>query len=124
MPINIYEENRILHASPIELVRILYSAAIDAVANAREYLRIGDIAARSREISKAQEIVLELSAAVDTSQSLDIGGRLLALYDYIQARLLEANIEQKDAPLADVGKLMSTLQEAWLEVDELEPALR
>jgi flagellar protein FliS len=121
---NIYEENRILHASPIELVRILYSAAIDAVANARACLRLGDIAARSREISKTQEIVLELSAAVDMSRSVEIGGRLLALYDYMQARLVEANSKQKDSPLAEVGNLLCTLQEAWSQVGELEPALR
>jgi flagellar protein FliS len=124
MPINTYEQNRILHASPVELVRILYSAAIQAVGNARECLRSGDIAARSREITKAQEIVLELSAAVDTSQSREIGDRLLALYAYMQLRLREANSKQKDAPLAEVGNLLRTLQEAWLEVGDLELALR
>ena len=87
-------------------------------------MRSGDIAARSREITKAQEIVLELSAAVDTSQSREIGGRLLALYDYMQRRLMEANSKQKDAPLAEVDNLLRTLQEAWREVGELELALR
>jgi flagellar protein FliS len=123
MPINIYEENRILNASPVELVRILYSAAIQEVGNARESLRSGDIAARSREISKAQAIVMELATAVDTSQSLEIGERLLALYDYMQARMVEAHSRQQDQPLAEVSHLLSTLQEAWSQTGELEPAL-
>jgi flagellar protein FliS len=116
---NIYEENRILNASPVELVRILYSAAIQAVANARECLRSGDIAARSREISKAQAIVMELSTAVDTSHSLEIGERLLALYDYMQTRLTEAHFRQQDRPLAEVIDLLTTLQEAWRETETM-----
>src|SRR5260370_23493596 len=112
MPMNIYEENRILNASPVGLVRILYSAAIRAVGNARESLRSGDIAARSREISQAQAIVGELASTVDTSHSRELGERLLALYDYMQARMVEANVRQTDGPLADLGNLLVTLEEA------------
>ena len=39
MSINTYEQNRILSASPLELVRILYTGAGCAVRNARENLR-------------------------------------------------------------------------------------
>jgi|SRR5215472_1533918 len=126
MPMNIYEENRILNASPIELVRILYRAAIRAVENARENLRSGQIAARSKEISKAQEILIELAASLDRSQGQEFSERLLALYDYMQLRLVEANSQQKDGPLVEVGRLLGTLEEAWTQcpADELEPALR
>jgi flagellar secretion chaperone FliS len=119
MPMNIYEQNRILNASPVELVRILYSAAIQEVGNARASLRSGDIAARSREISKAQAIVMELATAVDIRQSREIGERLLALYDYMQVRMAEAHRRQEDRPLAEVNDLLRTLQEAWLETEAL-----
>src|SRR5881396_1327482 len=98
MSINAYEQNRILSASPVELVRILYTAAVRAVHNARENLLAGDIGGRSREISKAQLILIELATSVDPSKGKDVGERLLALYDYMQGRLVEANAEQKDAP--------------------------
>jgi flagellar secretion chaperone FliS len=126
MPINTYEENRILSASPVELVRILYAAALRAVRNARENLRAGDIASRSREISRAQEILLELATSVDCSKHRELGERLLALYDYMQARLVEANVAQKDEPLAEVCNLLGTLQEGWSKCPEgePEPALR
>src|SRR2546421_925932 len=106
MSINIYEENRILSASPIELVEILYTAANRAVQDARHYLSAGDIASRSREISKAQEILLELASSVDSSKAPEFGERLLALYDYMQSRLVEANAQQKDWPLAEVTGLL------------------
>jgi len=122
MPINTYEENRILSASPLELVQILYTAAKRAVQNARQHLRAGDIAARSREITKAQEILLELATSVDPSKAPDVSERLLALYDYMQAQLVEANTQQKDGPLGIVDGLLHTLQEAWSQVEEPELA--
>ena len=123
MSINAYEEHRILSASPVELVRILYTAAVRAVQNARENLRTGDIGARSREISKAQVILLELATSVDPGKAKDVGERLLALYDYMQGRLAEANAEQKEEPLAEVSSLLGTLQEAWSQC-ESAPAMR
>ena len=122
MPINKYEENRILSASPLELVRILYTAATRAVQNARQHLRAGDISARSREITKAQEILLELATSVDPSKAPQVSERLLALYDYMQAQLVEANTQQKDGPLAVVDSLLDTLQGAWSQVEEPEMA--
>lgn len=122
MPINTYEENRILGASPLGLVRILYSAATRAVQNAQQHLHAGDIAARSKEITKAQEILLELATSVDPSIAPELGERLLALYDYMQARLIEANLQQKDGPLAEVANLLDALQEAWSQVEEPELA--
>jgi flagellar protein FliS len=123
MPMNIYEQNRILNASPTELVRILYRAAIRAVENARENLRSGDVRARSKEISQAQAIVAELAGSVDLSQSHELGERLLALYDYMQTRLIEANGRQKEAPLAEVSDLLETVLEGWSECPAEELAL-
>ena len=113
MSVNTYQENRILSASPIELVGILYSAANQAVQNARHYLSAGDIASRSREISKAQQILFELASAVDSSKAPELGERLLALYDYMQSRLIEANARQQDWPLSEVVGLLETLQDGW-----------
>ena len=126
MPINTYEENRILNASPVELVRILYAAALRSVREARDYLGAGDIASRSREINRAQMILLELAASIDRSQGKEIGDRLLSLYDYMLARLAVANAKQLDAPLAEVSELLSTLHEGWSKCSaavETEPVL-
>ena len=111
-----------MSASPLGLVRILYAAAIRAVRRARQHLRTGNIAGRSREISKAQEILLELAASVDPSQAPELGERLLGLYGYMQGRLIEANQKQEDGPLAEVAGLLDTLQGAWSQVEEPEMA--
>jgi len=110
-----YLEGRILSADPLELVRLLYQGASDAVRQARRSLADGDIAGRAEAISRAYEILAELAGAVDR-QSGELGERLLLLYDYMQRLLLDANLRQEDGPLAQVLGLLSTLSEGWQAV--------
>ncbi len=65
-----YLEQRVLSADPLELVRLLYQAAIAAVRDARRALSAGEIAARSRSISKACGIVLELNGRSTTPKAV------------------------------------------------------
>jgi flagellar protein FliS len=108
-----YLESRILSADPVELVNLLYQACIQAVRDARYHLERGEIGARSQAISKACEILMELNTVLDRNRGGEIAGRLAQLYDYILGRLLEANMQQSDPPLAEVLALLATLGEAW-----------
>jgi flagellar protein FliS len=116
-----YLEGRILSADPLELVRILYHGCSDAVRDARRRLEEGDIAGRSRAITKAYEILAELLGSIDRERGGEIAGRLAQLYDYMQARLIEANCRQEDAPLAEVVSLLATLGEAWDGIAQPSP---
>ena len=108
-----YLESRILSADPIELVRLLYQGCTSAVREARRHLAAGEIAARSRSITRAWEILTELTRSLDLVRGGEISLRLRDLYDYMQRQLLEANLEQTDPPLAEVLGLLATLSEAW-----------
>lgn len=108
-----YLESNVLSANPVELVRILYEAARDSVENARRYLRAGDIASRSREITKACAILTELELSLNHEAGGSLSRTLVELYDYMQRRLLQANAEQSEPPLAEVSRLLSELREAW-----------
>jgi flagellar protein FliS len=119
-----YIESRILTASPIELVAMMYDAAIAAVRDARRKLAEKDIAGRSRAITKACEILIELTQGLDHARGGDISQRLAQLYDYIQHRLIEANIQQSDAPLAEALGLLSTLAEGWHTLRDREVQTR
>ena len=116
-----YLESRILSADPIELVNLLYQACTGAVRDARHYLANGEIAARSRSITKASEILIELTTSLDHERGGELSERLALLYDYMLRRLTEANFQQTDAPLDEVLGLLSTLSEAW---DGLKPTER
>ena len=108
-----YLESRVLNASPIELVQMLYDHAIDSVREARRALAAGNIAARAAAISKAIGAVSELDAALDHSVDGTISRNLAGLYRYFRQRLTEANIRQQDSPLAEVELLLTELGSAW-----------
>ncbi len=110
-----YAESRILSADPLELIQILYETALEAVNAARGHLREGDIAARSKQITRACAILVELSISVRQDVDSAMSQNLIELYDYMQRRLLEANMQQVDPPLAEAGKLLGTLLDAWIQ---------
>ncbi|HXN48418.1 MAG TPA: flagellar export chaperone FliS, partial [Bryobacteraceae bacterium] len=115
-----YFENGVLSADPVELVRMLYRGGIDAVEKARQHLREGDIAARSAQITRAGAIIAHLTFSVNRDADPTMGANLVELYDYMQRRLLRANLDQADAPLGEVSRLLSTLLDAWAACGPVE----
>jgi flagellar protein FliS len=108
-----YLENEVLSADPLKLVVLLYRGALDAIHSARQHLAKREIRERSKAITKAQLIVLELAHSLDLEKGGNLATELARLYQYIGQRLVDANIHQQDAPLAEAGELLSTLLEAW-----------
>jgi flagellar protein FliS len=116
MPTNAYQnyfENELQETSPLRLVEILYCSALDAIASARRHLRAGDISARSRCITKAMAIITELSISLNREAGGEISRNLAGLYAYSEKLLIQANFEQREQPLEEVERLLSTLLEAW-----------
>jgi flagellar protein FliS len=107
------QEHEILSAGPVELVEILYKAAIQSLEDARRYLQSGDIRERSNAISRAGAILNELAQSLDHAKGGDISKSLTELYDYMQRQLLRANMEQIEPPLIETSKLLDTLLEGW-----------
>jgi flagellar secretion chaperone FliS len=112
-----YQHSEILDASPTRLVILLYRGAIEAVVRARAHQLAGERRERATQISRAFELIAELSGSVDRDKGGDEGRelalRLLQLYDYMQEQLNRANVEQIVAPLDEVEKLLGSLLEGW-----------
>jgi flagellar protein FliS len=116
---NIYDnylESEVLSADPVQLVAILYRAAIASVGAARTHLQAGAIRDRSNSIAKAGAIIHELTFSLNHERGGQISRSLASLYAYMQGRLLEANTQQTEPPLAEVGQLLSTLLEGWTAI--------
>jgi|SRR5579863_6607734 len=124
MRTNVYQsyfEDELQEASPLKLVQMLYRGALDSIASARRYLRLGDIRARSRAVSKAMEIVTELARALNTVQGGEVSKNLALVYGYVERLLIQANFEQREKPLEEAERLLSTLAEAWASFVPEEP---
>jgi flagellar protein FliS len=114
-------ETEVLNADPVKLVTLLYRGALDAVAAARAAFASGNIPERSRQITKAWEIVNELRGSLKTDQSADLTRQLGELYAYVGQRLLDANTQQSERPLTEASTILTILAEAWQGVQAKQP---
>lgn len=108
-----YFDNEVLAASPLKLIQMLYSAALDSITAARRHVRRKDIRARTRSINKAIGVVTELSHSLNHEADIVLSRNLAGLYGYVIRLLIEANMKQIEAPLAEAEGLLFTLAEAW-----------
>lgn len=120
-PYEIYLENEILSASPIELIQLMYAAALDSIQAARGYARAGDIRAHSCAITKAMRVVTELSRCLNHRAGGDLSRNLANIYGYVLRLLVEAKAKHSEAPLGEALNLLSTLAEGWNQWAPIHP---
>lgn len=111
-------------ANPHELVLMLYDGALEAVRQAKSKLASGDTAAKGVALSKAVRIVEEgLKASIDRNAGGALAAQLSALYDYATLRLLQANLRNDAAALAEVARLLEDLRSAWAQISKSAPVV-
>lgn len=107
-------ETGVSAASPHKLIVMLYDGALVSILSAITNMKAGNVAAKGAAVSKAINIVDNgLRAALDKKVGGEIAENLDALYEYISARLLKANLENDPAILEEVHALLSDLRDAW-----------
>jgi flagellar protein FliS len=105
-------------ASPHRLVTMLFDGFNDAVAQARNALRQGDVQAKCMAITRAVRIVDEgLKASLDVDSGGPLASDLLALYGYVTVRLTEANLHNDGNALAECAALLEPVRSAWIAID-------
>ncbi|WP_456417512.1 flagellar export chaperone FliS [Thiolapillus sp.] len=98
------------------LVLMLLNGALSNIAVAKGSIERQDISAKGEAIGQAISIVNGLRASLD----LDAGGELAVnldnLYDYMERRLLEANIHSEPKMLEEVSGLLHEIKEGWAAI--------
>ncbi len=125
-PAKAYLRNKILNASPMELVLILYESAIAGCAKARELFGPGRRNETCAALIRAQNMVRELRNSLDMSRG-DIAQGLYRLYSYVIQRLVEANVQRKREHIDEAIRILTELKQTWIEALEKgggEQALR
>ena len=104
-------------ADPHRMTLLLYDGAIEAIRLAQAHMGTRRISAKCEAIGKALRIVEEgLKASVDRKVGGQLAERLVALYDYIEMRLLQANLRNDRASLDEAGRLLGDLRSAWSQI--------
>lgn len=110
-------ETSVLGADPHKLVSMLFDGALLAIARAKNEMLHQQSVAKGQSISKAIAIIGEgLNASLDKNVGGEMARNLSALYDYMVARLVAANLNNDTAVLDEVTRLLSELKDAWASI--------
>ena len=117
-------ETGIVSASPHKLIVMLYDGALVAVLSAQMHMKSGNVPEKGKSISKAIQIIDNgLRASLDKKAGGQIAEGLDALYEYMSARLLAANIHNDLALLEEVQRLLTDLRETWNAIGSTPAAI-
>lgn len=100
-------------ASPHRLIQMLFEGALDRLASAKGHIQRGEMARKGEMIGKAIAIVDGLRSALDFEAGGEIAANLEALYDYMERRLLQANMDSDPVILDEVSGLIHDIKEGW-----------
>lgn len=121
-------ETSVMNASQHQLILMLFDGARTAIRMARHHMVQGEIAAKGNAVSKAINIIDNgLKASLD-AEGVDKAGaelvaNLSALYDYINQRLMYANLRNDPALLDEADQLLDNIGSAWREIAPQKPSL-
>ncbi len=113
-----YQVNDISTSSQAQLILMLYDGAQQAVNRSIQCMGQKDVAGQSQYILKAQDIINELSLALDMEQGGEVSKTLEQLYQFVLNQLIQANITSDKMYLESVIKVLSPLRDAWNRIAE------
>jgi flagellar protein FliS len=93
---------------------MLYDRLVLDLAQAEEALRAGDREVGSQRLDHAQDIVIELRATLNLD-AWDGAAGLAALYMFLMAEMIRANVKADPDIAASCRTLVEPLRDAWRE---------
>ena len=91
---------------------LLYEKAISCMDESLVMMEEGDMVGKGDCLIRAQEIVLQLSDALDKSTGA-IADNLERLYLYVYRRLIQGNVRLDRGAITEARRIMNDLLEAW-----------
>ena len=111
---NAYKQNSVTTASPGELTLMLYNGCIKFLGKAKVAIDETNVEEKNKNLQKAQDIITELMSTLN--MDIDISKQMLPLYEYMNRRLVEANIKNDVAIIVEVEGFVTEFRDTWKEV--------
>lgn len=111
---NTYKNQQIMTASPEMLTLMLYNGAIRFVTESIQGIEEGDYSKAHNANLRAQDIIKEFMSTLD--MNYDISKNLFSLYEYMNYRLVQANLKKDLVQLEEVKGMLTEFRDTWMEV--------
>ncbi|MEK3798559.1 flagellar export chaperone FliS [Peribacillus sp. FSL H8-0477] len=116
-PYQSYQQNSVNTASPGDLTLMLYNGCLKFITLGKKAMETGNIQEKNNNLLKAQNIIHELM--VTLNMDVAVSKDLLALYDYLNRQLIEANMKNDPAILDEVTVFVTDFRNTWKEAIQL-----
>ena len=116
-PYAAYNNSKIMTASPAELTLMLYDGAIKFCNIAIAGIEEKNIEKAHNNIKKVEAIIGEFLATLD--HKYPVAKDFENVYNYLQDRLVMANIKKDKEILEEVLEHLRTMRDTWKQVMEL-----
>ncbi|AZZ91291.1 MULTISPECIES: flagellar export chaperone FliS [unclassified Hahella] len=110
---SVNRQTSIVDADGHKLIQLLFDGALERITMAKGQILANNFEGKNRLIGKAVEIVGGLREFLDKEKGGDIAERLDALYEYMERRLFEANLQNDATILDEVAGLLKQVKNGW-----------
>lgn len=100
-------------ASAHRLIQMLLEGALSKLSLAQGMMTANEYTKSAEQISTVIAIVDSLRASLNHDAGGEIANNLHRLYDYMENRLLQANLNKDANMLVEVGKLLGEIKSGW-----------
>lgn len=112
------DQSAAVYASPHRIIQMLMEGVQERLIAAKVHIQRGEIAGKGEQIGKAISILGGLRENLDHKIGGELAADLEALYDYMERRLLEANLHSDIAMIDEVADIFRPIKEAWDAIGE------
>ncbi|PKM52710.1 MAG: flagellar export chaperone FliS [Firmicutes bacterium HGW-Firmicutes-7] len=110
---DIYMSNTIMQASKEELTLMLYNGAIKFCNKAIMAINDSNMNDAHHNIVRVEDIISEFQASLNPE--FEVTKSFSVMYEYLQRRLVEANIQKDISILEEVNEFLREFRDTWKE---------
>lgn len=112
-----YQSVAVATASPGRLILMLFDGALRFLRTAEDGFQITELRERQETVHnnllRAQNIISELQRCLNVREGGEFAVNMFRLYDFMNTRLMEANVRKEPGNIRVVARLLGEIRDAW-----------
>ena len=113
-----YRECAVRGATPIELVVILYDAAIEDLRRALEAMQNKDVELKASAVGYALLVLQQLQGTLDFEKGGQPARQFEQFYNLVRGKLLEAHLRNSPDLMQQQVRFLSEVRDCWVEAEK------
>ncbi|MCH8134465.1 MAG: flagellar export chaperone FliS [Proteobacteria bacterium] len=106
-------QSKVSSSTPHSLIAMLLDGILEKLAIASGAMQRGNLSMQGSAISSGIRIIDGLRASLDYNNGGELASNLGAMYDYMERRLAEANLNSDTKIIAEVVSLVTQIKSGW-----------